>query len=224
MADRSELGRLFQLNGPLMRPAMPVSLATGALVCRGIRDRFYQKTEAPKRPNHTGSHSGWVLLQRLPVEKIGYWRLHPDRRHLKAHPDNALCAAVRFLRALVPGRERTGDIFNLLIRCWQQPEAGLPRQAAQPFLPVAVFSHPPAPPSLRARQISTGSWALDPHLFDRRGDAPTTATPRRAFPWVVRSLENSRFLDLRDRLVACCPENSRPPKPGREFPAAGSWA
>jgi len=209
MADRSELGRLFQLMA--RDEARHAGFLNRALVAEGIEIDLPKLST--KRPI-TWFPLSWVLYSVFLSEKIGYWRYILIDRHLKANPDNAFAPLFDFFEPWCQDENRHGDIFNLLIRCWPGLKQGFRGKLLSRFCLWSVFlTH-----SLTV--CERGNFyrilGMDPHRFDAEVMRQTNRTARRAFPWVF-DLENSRFLDLRDRLVACFQE-IQAAKAGRSSP------
>jgi magnesium-protoporphyrin IX monomethyl ester (oxidative) cyclase len=197
-AERQELGRLFQLMA--RDEARHAGFLNRALVAEGIE--LDLPNLSTKRPI-TWFPLSWVLYSVFLSEKIGYWRYILIDRHLKAHPDNAFAPLFDFFEPWCQDENRHGDIFNLLIRCWPGLKQGLRGKLLSRFFLWSVFlTH-----SLTV--CERGDFyrilGMDPHRFDAEVMLQTNRTARRAFPWVY-DLENSHFLALRDRLVACFQE------------------
>jgi len=197
-ADRTELGRLFQLMA--RDEARHAGFLNRALVAEGIELDLPKLST--KRPI-TWFPLSWVLYSVFLSEKIGYWRYILIDRHLKAHPDNAFTPLFDFFEPWCQDENRHGDIFNLLIRCWPALKQGMRGKLLSRFFLWSVFlTH-----SLTV--CERGDFyrilGMDPNRFDAEVMRNTNRTARRAFPWVF-NLENSHFLALRDRLVACFQE------------------
>jgi magnesium-protoporphyrin IX monomethyl ester (oxidative) cyclase len=171
-----------------------------ALVAEGIEIDLPKLST--KRPI-TWFPLSWVLYSVFLSEKIGYWRYILIDRHLKAHPDNNFAPLFDFFEPWCQDENRHGDIFNLLIRCWPGLRQGWRGQVLSRYFLWSVFlTH-----SLTV--CERGDFyrllGMDPRSFDAEVMRQTNRTARRAFPWVF-DLENGRFLELRDQLVACFQE------------------
>ncbi|MCP9846833.1 MULTISPECIES: magnesium-protoporphyrin IX monomethyl ester (oxidative) cyclase [unclassified Synechococcus] len=194
-AERQELGRLFQLMA--RDEARHAGFLNRALVAEGIELDLPKLST--KRPI-TWFPLSWVLYSVFLSEKIGYWRYILIDRHLKANPDNAFAPLFDFFEPWCQDENRHGDIFNLLIRCWPGLKQGLRGKLLSRFFLWSVFlTH-----SLTV--CERGDFyrllGMDPRRFDAEVMRQTNRTARRAFPWVF-DLEQSRYLELRDRLVTC---------------------
>ncbi len=197
-AGRPELGRLFQLMA--RDEARHAGFLNRALVAEGIAIDL--PSLSTKRPI-TWFPLSWVLYSVFLSEKIGYWRYILIDRHLKATPDNNFAPLFDFFEPWCQDENRHGDIFNLLIRCWPALRQGFRGKLLSRFFLWSVFlTH-----SLTV--CERGDFyrilGMDPRRFDAEVMSQTNRTARRAFPWVF-DLESSRFLELRDRLVACFQE------------------
>ncbi len=194
-AERPELGRLFQLMA--RDEARHAGFLNRALVAEGIT------LDLPKlstRRPITWFPLSWVLYSVFLSEKIGYWRYILIDRHLKASPDNNFAPLFDFFEPWCQDENRHGDIFNMLIRCWPGLRQGLRGRLLSRFFLWSVFlTH-----SLTV--CERGDFyrilGMDPASFDAEVMRQTNRTARRAFPWVF-DLEGSRYLELRDRVVAC---------------------
>jgi magnesium-protoporphyrin IX monomethyl ester (oxidative) cyclase len=194
-AGRPELGRLFQLMA--RDEARHAGFLNRALVAEGIDIDL--PSLSTRRPI-TWFPLSWVLYSVFLSEKIGYWRYILIDRHLKATPESNFAPLFDFFEPWCQDENRHGDIFNLLIRCWPALREGFRGKLLSRFFLWSVFlTH-----SLTV--CERGDFyrilGMDPHQFDAEVMRQTNRTARRAFPWVF-DLESSRFLDLRDRVVAC---------------------
>jgi magnesium-protoporphyrin IX monomethyl ester (oxidative) cyclase len=193
-AGRAELGRLFQLMA--RDEARHAGFLNRALVAEGIEIDLPRLST--KRPI-TWFPLSWVLYSVYLSEKIGYWRYILIHRHLRAHPENDFAPLFDFFEPWCQDENRHGDIFNMLIRCWPALRRGLRGRLLSRFFLWSVFlTH-----SLTV--CERGDFyrllGMDPAGFDAEVMRQTNRTARRAFP-AVFDLENSRYLELRDRLVA----------------------
>ena len=193
-ARRPELSRLFNLMA--RDEARHAGFLNRALVAEGIEIDL--PSLSGKRPI-TWFPLSWVLYSVYLSEKIGYWRYILIDRHLKAHPEHACAPLFEFFEPWCQDENRHGDIFNMLIRCWPQLRQGLRGRLLSRFFLWSVFlTH-----SLTVceRDEFYGILGIDAPAFDAEVMRQTNRTARRAFPRVF-DLENSDYLNLRDRLVA----------------------
>ena len=192
-AHRPELGRLFDLMA--RDEARHAGFLNRALVAEGISIDL--PSLSGRRPI-TWFPLDWVLYSVYLSEKIGYWRYILIDRHLKAQPQNAFAPLFDFFEPWCQDENRHGDIFNLLIRCWPGLNTGLRGRLLSRFFLWSVFlTH-----SLTV--CERGDFyrllGIDPADFDAEVMRQTNRTARRAFPVVFR-LEDSSYLELRDRLL-----------------------
>jgi magnesium-protoporphyrin IX monomethyl ester (oxidative) cyclase len=193
-AGRAELGRLFSLMA--RDEARHAGFLNRALLAEGISIDL--PSLSGRRPI-TWFPLSWVLYSVYLSEKIGYWRYILIDRHLKAHPDNAFAPLFDFFEPWCQDENRHGDLFNVLIRCWPALRRGLRGQLLSRFFLWSVFL---------THSLTVGErgdfyrlLGLDPTQFDTEVIRQTNRTARRAFP-VVFALEDERWFELRDRMVA----------------------
>ena len=193
-AGRAELGRLFSLMA--RDEARHAGFLNRALLAEGISIDL--PSLSGRRPI-TWFPLSWVLYSVYLSEKIGYWRYILIDHHLKAHPDNAFAPLFGFFEPWCQDENRHGDIFNVLIRCWPALRRGLRGRLLSRFFLWSVFL---------THSLTVGErgdfyrlLGLDPTQFDTEVIRQTNRTARRAFP-VVFALEDDRWFELRDRMVA----------------------